>query len=165
MDKTLPVADYLWFLDTLVHIRVPSAAGRDRLSVIESDAPTGHGPPLHIHHTEDEIFHVLAGELRLHVAEAESRLVAGDSVLAPKGVPHAFRVVSAAGARWLNVTGHGDFEGFVRAMARPAERPERPPAAPPDAAAQARLKDTAAAFGIAIVGPPLDDRAPVRTVA
>ena len=44
----------------------------------------------------------------------------GAIVLAPKGVPHTYRVESPQGGRCLTVTVHGDFERFVRAMSRPA---------------------------------------------
>lgn len=74
----------------------------------------------------------------------------------PKGVSHTYRVESPAGARWLTVTTQGDFERFVRVMARPAERMELPPSSgTPTPAAIQRLKETAHAHGIEIIGPPL----------
>ena len=30
--------------------------------MFESTVPAGEGPPIHIHHNEDEVIHVLAGE-------------------------------------------------------------------------------------------------------
>lgn len=56
----------LWFLNTLVSVRVPHAHGKDGISVLESRAPRGDSPPLHIH-GEDEIFHVLEGQLLIRV--------------------------------------------------------------------------------------------------
>lgn len=94
-----PAAEQLWFLDTLVTIHVAHTADGDGMSVIESYAPYGDSPPLHVHHTEDEVFHVLDGELLLKVGGDEIAAPAGTIMLAPKGVPHTFKVVSSQGAR------------------------------------------------------------------
>ena len=100
--------------------------------------------------------HVLEGEFRVRVKDQEHRLGAGDVLLAPKGVPHTYRVESAQGGRALTITARGDFERFVRAVSRPAERAELPePAGPPSADAVAGLKAAAAKCGIEFVGPPL----------
>jgi quercetin dioxygenase-like cupin family protein len=151
-----PVAEQLWFLDTLVTIRVPHEAGEDGLSVIESVAPLGDAPPLHVHRTEDELFQVLEGELLVRVGDEEISAPAGAILLAPKGVPHSYRVVSADGARWLVTTTAGDFEAMVRAASRAAERADLPePAGPPSPEQVAALSALCADHGIDLVGPPL----------
>jgi len=83
----------------------------------------------------------------------EHTVTLGETILAPKGVAHTYRVTSPDGARWLTVTTQRDFENFVRAVARPAPRPDLPPPSgspTPDAAAA--LAETARRFGIEIVG-------------
>lgn len=144
----------MWFLGTTVRILASSEDGGDGISVIESVAPEGDSPPLHVHRTEDELFHVLDGELRLRVGDGELRLAAGDAAVAPRGVPHTYRVESAQ-ARWLVTTARGDFERFVRALGRPAESDGLPPQAPPTPEQVEQLAATAAAHGIELVGPPL----------
>ena len=94
MPATQAEREQLWFLDTLVTIRVARAEGADGMSVLESLAPRGDSPPLHVHHTEDEVFHVIAGELRLQLDDQDLGLAAGETLLAPKGVPHTYRVES-----------------------------------------------------------------------
>ncbi len=149
-------ANPLWFLDSLVTIRVSTAEGTDGLSVLEHRMPYGSSPPFHLHRTEDELFHVLDGEYRLKVQDQEQRAGPGTIVLAPKSVPHTYRVESPQGGRCLTITGRGDFERFVRAMGRPAERLELPkPAGLPSNDALQALKATAAEYGIEFVGPPL----------
>ncbi len=149
--------EQLWFLNTLHTLRVRHDEGEDGISVMETLAPHGDSPPLHVHRTEDEIFHVLEGELRMRAGEAEVRIGAGETILAPKGVPHTYRVESPAGARWLVMTSRGDFERFVRALSRPAERPELPPAqGPPTPEQTDALAVAARAHGIELVGAPLD---------
>jgi mannose-6-phosphate isomerase-like protein (cupin superfamily) len=83
---------------------------------------------LPVHRTEDEVFHLLEGELVLMVDGATRRVGAGETHIAPKGVPHTYRVVSDR-ARWLVTTTNGDFERFVRAASRPAARAELPESA------------------------------------
>ncbi|MCL6568129.1 MAG: cupin domain-containing protein [Meiothermus silvanus] len=146
----------LWFLNTLVRLWVSEIDGQDGLSVLEHRAPLGDSPPLHIHHTEDEVFSVLEGTLRLRVAGQDRTVGPGQILLAPKGLPHTYRVESPEGARWLTITTQRDFENFVRAMGRPALRQELPPpSGPPTPEAAAALTETARRFGIEIVGPPL----------
>jgi len=150
------VKDQLWFQNSLVTIQVSASDGQDGISVLEHLVPYGFSPPLHLHRTEDEVFHVLEGEFRVRVSDREHRLGVGDVLLAPKGVPHTYRVESAQGGRCLAITARGDFERFVRAISRPAERPELPPpAGPPSADAIEALRTAAAKYGIELVGPPL----------
>lgn len=148
--------EQLWFLDTLVTIRVAHAEATDGISVIESFAPCGDSPPLHIHQTEDEVFYVLAGQFRFRLGEEDLRLTAGETLIAPKGVPHTYRVESPEDGRWLVVTTHGDFERLVRSFSRPAERPELPtPSGPPMPDRAEALAAACLEHGIELVGPPL----------
>ena len=150
------VADHLWFLNSLVRIRVAHATGADGLSVIELQAPCGDSPPLHVHHMEDELFYVLEGQFRFTIGGEERRAGPGGVVLAPKGVPHTFRVESAEGGRYLIVTTHGDFERFVRELSRRTERAELPaPAGPPTPQQIQALGEAARRHHSDIVGPPL----------
>jgi quercetin dioxygenase-like cupin family protein len=145
----------VWFLNSWVTVHVSHTAGADGVSVMEHRIPYGDSPPMHLHQNEDEIFHILEGELRLQVGQQQQRVQAGAILLAPKGVPHTYRVESPQGARLLTITAHSDFEKFVLAMSRPAERRALPPAAPPSPEAVKALSATARSFGIEFVGPPL----------
>jgi uncharacterized cupin superfamily protein len=156
MEATTTATQQLWFLDTLVTVHIAHAVGRDGISLLESRAPHGDSAPLHVHHTEDEAFHVLEGELRIRAGDNDLRVAAGEAVLAPVGVPHTYRVESTEGARWLVVTTHGDFERFVRAFSRPAERNELPaPQGPPTPEQADALAAVAREHGIELLGPPL----------
>lgn len=156
MSATTVLTERRWFLDTLVVIRVSHDAGPDGISVIESVAPYRDSPPLHIHRNEDELFHVLGGTMRLQVGDDEFMAEAGDLFLAPKGIPHTYRVESVKGARWLVTTTGGDFEAMVRAASRPADHDGLPePGGPPSPDQQAALSAVCAANDIDLVGPPL----------
>jgi mannose-6-phosphate isomerase-like protein (cupin superfamily) len=146
--------EVLWFLDALVRIHVSGATNADGISVIEHVKPYGSSQPLHIHHSEDEIFHVLSGEARFVLDGREINVTAGQTLLAPRGKPHTFVVTSKAGATWLTIT-RGYFERMLRVLARPAERDELPAAAPPTPEQVAVLEAACRANDIEIVGPPL----------
>jgi quercetin dioxygenase-like cupin family protein len=152
MDK----AENLWFLDTLVTPLILQEQGSDRISVLESRAPHGDSPPLHVH-AEDEIFVVLEGAMQFRVGDRNHRLGSGEALLGPKCVPHTYRVESDQ-ARWLVITGRGDFERFVRSFSRPAPRPELPPRSGPPTRQQIEaLTDACRRHDIQLVGPPLHD--------
>jgi quercetin dioxygenase-like cupin family protein len=147
--------DMFWFKGTLVKIRVSWNAGEDRVSVVEHYMPYGESPPLHIHRNEDEVFHILEGELRLQIDGKESVAKAGETVLAPKGKPHSFRVESREGARCLTITSGGDFENMIREMAEPATSSGLPPQVEPTPAMIIALYEACARNGIEIIGSPL----------
>jgi quercetin dioxygenase-like cupin family protein len=145
-----------WFLDGRVTVRVSCEDGPDRISILEHRSPHGESPPLHVHRTQDEVFHVLDGELRFLVGGKELRAGAGEAVITPKGTPHTYRVESSPGARWLIVTVGEDFERFVRAFGRAAERDGLPdPSGPPTPEEAQALAAAALRHGIELVGPPL----------
>lgn len=152
---TETTTDAIWFGDTLVRVRAAHGAGDDGISCLDSTAPRGDSPPLHVHRTEDELFHVVEGTLRVRLGADDVELGAGDTCLAPKGVPHTYRVESEQ-ARWLVVTTNGDFESFVRAAGRPAADAVLPePSGPPTAEQQETFAELAREHAIDLVGPPL----------
>jgi quercetin dioxygenase-like cupin family protein len=142
----------IWFLDNLARIRVSGDETEGRLALVEASARRGHMPPLHVHHEEDETFVLLAGEITLYVGDRRIRLAdTGASALAPKGIPHTFRVESET-ADWLVAATPSGFDRFVASVGVPAEEAVIPsePILPDPAA----LAETAAEFGIELLGPP-----------
>jgi quercetin dioxygenase-like cupin family protein len=128
--------DELTFLDNRVRVHVTSAR-TGVYALLESEAPAGSQPPLHLHRDEDEGFYVVEGELTMWVGAATQVLHAGDFAFGPREVPHTLRV-GATGARWL-VTAGPRFEAFVRAVA---------------ASGAAHVNRLAAEHGIELLGPP-----------
>ncbi|MGH9452030.1 MAG: cupin domain-containing protein [Terriglobia bacterium] len=61
----------------------------------------GGGPPLHLHFSQEEWFYVMEGEVAFQVGRQRLQLHAGESVLAPRRVPHTFSSVAAAPSRML----------------------------------------------------------------
>ena len=104
--------------------------------------------------TEDECFVVLEGELVLVVDGTTTHVRAGETILAPRRVPHSYRAVSES-ARWLVITTNGDFERFVREASRPVERAElSPPSGSPTAEQERALAELSLRHRIELLGPP-----------
>lgn len=59
------------------------------------------GPPRHLHHNEEEWFYVLEGAYVVEVGSERFDLKAGDSVIAPREVPHVWAFVGDTPGRML----------------------------------------------------------------
>ena len=57
------------------------------------------GPPLHLHYNQEEWFYVIEGEVLVQIGKKRFQLKPGDSLLAPRKVPHAFTAVGATPAK------------------------------------------------------------------
>jgi quercetin dioxygenase-like cupin family protein len=132
----------LRFLTARCRVLADGAATDDAYGLVDMiEMPAGDMPPLHVHHRHDEGFLVLEGEVTVLLPGRDVPLRAGEFALAPRGVPHAYRVGDTS-ARILVLSRPGGFEAFVRAVAA-LEAPT------PDA-----LAAVAAAHDIEILGPP-----------
>ncbi len=148
---TAPSAPALWFLDNLAYVHIDGQQNSGAFGLSELAGARGNMPPLHVHHRDDETFYVLAGEVTVLFGDREVTVGAGQAALAPRQVPHTYRVESDL-ARWLVINSPAGFEQFLLAMSEPAPAAELPPGgrpADPQALAQA-----AAEYGIEILGPP-----------
>ena len=117
----------------------------------------GAATPVHIHHDADETFYVIEGEVTAFIGDERIDAKAGDFVLGPRGVPHAWAVTSEH-AELLVTTGPGGAEGplgsgidgFFREVGYPVEG-EKPEPQMPDAE---HFAQRMIAHGIELVGPP-----------
>lgn len=98
--------------------------------------------PEHFHHSQDELFFLLEGELTIEIAHVRHILRPGDCILGPRRIPHVF-AFSALGRNRLLIaySPAGEMEDFFRAG-------DTDPA---------KLEDPAfiEAHGMTVTGPPL----------
>ncbi len=154
--KVAPGAgEALWFLDTLMQVKLAGTATGGTLAIFEQLAPPGSATPMHRHDMTDEHFYVLAGEVTFYGPNGAERCGAGSFVPVPRGTVHGFRVTSNSAARLLVLSAPATFERFVRAVSAPAAKATLPPAGPPPGPAEIeRLAAVGAEHDVLIVGPP-----------
>ena len=63
------------------------------LFLLEQVSMRKGGPPRHLHHAQEEWFYVMEGEYIFEVGQDRMRLKPGDSLLAPRHVPHVWAYV------------------------------------------------------------------------
>ena len=105
---------------TTILFRVGTKESGGSLFAIEHRGLGKGGPPEHFHLYQDEWFYVLEGEVRFRVGGKETLVRPGESVLAPRMVPHCFAGTGEKPARMLiTCTPAGKMEEFFRAVAVP----------------------------------------------
>ena len=55
--------DATWFIGTLMTRKAGVTDGVGGVAFLDQLAPAGFGPPLHVHHREDEGFYILEGQV------------------------------------------------------------------------------------------------------
>ncbi len=63
------------------------------LLILENTFHARGGPARHLHYDQDEWFYALEGEFLIEVGQERRRLHPGDSLLAPRQVPHVWAYV------------------------------------------------------------------------
>ena len=81
----------------------------------------GKATPMHSHPDVDEALYILEGEIMVNIGGETHRVGAGGTVVAPRGVAHAFRVTSET-ARVLGFVTPGapGAEAFYKGASEPA---------------------------------------------
>jgi quercetin dioxygenase-like cupin family protein len=102
--------------------------------------------PLHVH-AEDEVLSVLEGRLTVYAGGTRVELAAGQSWVAPAGVPHTYRAESGRVRLVAStaVRSAGSYENFLRAVAAPSALTSED---------EANLAVLAGANGIEVLGEP-----------
>jgi len=141
----------VWFTNNLMIFKATSEATDGAYALMEAMAPAGSGPPLHVHHREDESFWVLEGVLTVWCGEDVFTAEPGSYVFLPREIPHTFAIEGDRPARILSMATPGGLEGYFATVGRPAEADGLPPAGPIDVG---RLASVGRQFGVEILGPP-----------
>jgi quercetin dioxygenase-like cupin family protein len=104
------------------------------------------GPPRHFHYEQDEWFHAVKGNFEFEVGDERFTLRPGDSLFAPRMVPHVWAYAGdTPGTLLLAVQPAGSLEAFFMqssAMTKPPTPQE--------------AEQQFAAHGMKVVGPPLN---------
>jgi quercetin dioxygenase-like cupin family protein len=146
----------VWWKSGRVTVKAGGPEAGHAISQIEVDDPQGTGPPLHVHHNEDETFYILEGQVTMFVGDERIDLAAGDYCFGPRGIPHAYLVRSERARMLVTISPSGSEQLFV-SLGVPVTSGEPPTdTVMPPMPEMARLF---AGYGAEILGPPpsLDD--------
>ena len=117
--------------------------GKDGLFVLENIFHRKGGPARHLHIEQDEWFYVIEGHFVIEIGDEKFTLATGDSVLAPRQIPHVWAHVGDAQGRILiTFRPAGEMEAFFREVTKADAMPPQDPA-------------LWQAHGMKLLGPPL----------
>jgi quercetin 2,3-dioxygenase len=131
----------------LVFLKLTGKETGGKWVVLETIAEPGYGPPLHVHHREDESFYVLEGTFLIETNGNRMEAHAGDFLFTPRGTPHTFMSMGPSVGRVLVIAEPAGLEDFFRELAALT--------GPPDPASVAPIF---AKYGLELLGPPLAAR-------
>ena len=115
--------------------------------LLEVSLAPGMGVPRHTHTREDEAYFVLAGELEVTVGDKTFVLRPGETLLAPRDIPHQLRNSGNVEDHYLLLFSPSGFEEFMMATAVPAPDGAVAPTEPP-AVTVRNVLELAASYGI-----------------
>ena len=118
--------------------------------LLEVGLAPGMSVPRHTHSREDEVYFVLVGELEVIVGDEIFILRPGDSLMAPRHIPHQLRNSGDVENHYLLVFSPSGFEEFLRLTAVPA--PDNASAPRPPAIPVQNVHELASDFGIVFDG-------------
>jgi quercetin dioxygenase-like cupin family protein len=139
-----------WFLHALGWVKASAEQTGGRFCLVEELVPSGFASAWHVHHSEDESFYVVEGNLTIVLGDQWLSLGPGGYVFGPRDIPHAYRVEGGATARILVMTTGCDFANFFLEVSEPAAAPTLPEPTEPDVA---RLAALAEKHGAQVLGP------------
>jgi quercetin dioxygenase-like cupin family protein len=99
-------------LRTPTTYKVQSEQTGGAYAILEQRFPAGHGPPLHVHRRETEIFYVLEGQFEFRVGDQKILAPAGTLLVGPRDIPHAFRNVGPGEGKLLLTVIPGRFSNY-----------------------------------------------------
>jgi len=143
--------DRRWFFGGGVHTwKVTAEETAGAFLLFEDQMTKGKTTPLHSHPDSDETMYVLEGEILMHIDGSEHRIAAGGLAVAPRGVPHAFLVLSDT-ARLLCLHTPGCCQAFYWDASEPLTGASATPGTVDFARVQASAQHNG---GIELLGPP-----------
>ncbi len=120
--RTIPGTD-------AITLKATSEETGGSIGFIEATSSPGTGPPRHIHHSNDELFYVLEGEVLFLVGERQVSALPGTFVFIPRGTVHAAKVVGSEPGKVLAAYIPGglerSFEEFARMRSEQGEEADR----------------------------------------
>jgi quercetin dioxygenase-like cupin family protein len=81
-------------------------------ALLEQQISPGHGPPLHVHRHETEIFYVLEGTFEITLGDQVIVAPKGATAVGPRNIPHTFRDIGPETGKLLLTVIPGRFADY-----------------------------------------------------
>ena len=131
-------------------IKISSRDTGGAFTVFEGRTRPLHGPPLHVHHNQDEYWYIAEGEYLFEVDGEEIYARAGDTVFAARGTRHTFQNIGTEPGRTITTVVPGGTDLFFEELEAAVPR-----GAVPDPAKMAPIFEK---YHLEMLGPPLRSR-------
>lgn len=115
-----------------------------QMSIFDYIGNSKGGPPLHVHHYQDEVFFVAEGDYLFQAGEERFSLTAGDTIFLPRKVPHTWTQLTEKGRMLFFFQPAGKMEEFFNIY-----RTQAGPTTPEEGARQFSDHE------MTVLGPPL----------
>ena len=127
---------------SIIAFKVVSQDSNDLL-IIENTFRAKGGPARHLHYDQDEWFYAVEGEFIIEVGQEKFSMKPGDSLLAPRQVPHVWAYVGdTIGRMLITFMPAGKMEAFFREVTKANAMPPQDP-------------ELWHVHGMELIGPPL----------
>jgi len=131
--------------ENILDVKVSGTDTNGDLAIFEQTSLSPkRGTPLHVHHSQDEVFYVLKGQYYFQVGEDRYTLGEGESIFLPRKIPHSWVQLSEQGKMIVTLQPAGHLEDFFVQVAALREMPT------PEQ--MAKLFE---ANGMSLIGPPV----------
>lgn len=123
-ETTVPIihppgsGDQVGVLGSQSTFKVRSEQTGGAYAILEQQIPAGHGPPLHVHRHETEIFYILEGQFELRVGDRTIPAPPGSIATCPRDIPHTFRNVGQSPGKLLLTVIPGRFANYFQEVDR-----------------------------------------------
>jgi mannose-6-phosphate isomerase-like protein (cupin superfamily) len=105
---------------------IPSDTAGNLLVIEHTNLMPNTGPALHLHFSQEEWFYIMEGEVRFQVGDRRIQLGPGESILAPRRIPHTFSAAGSPAQMLIAFTPADKMEQyFIDAAAHPELAPTR----------------------------------------
>jgi quercetin dioxygenase-like cupin family protein len=115
----------------------------DGIFILENSFTGKGGPPRHVHPHQDEWFYAIEGNFAFEIGNEKFSLTPGESLTAPRGIPHVWASIGDTGGRILVAfSPAGQMQAFFAEVTKANAMPSQDPA-------------LWLAHGMQVVGPPM----------
>jgi mannose-6-phosphate isomerase-like protein (cupin superfamily) len=114
------------------------------LVILETVTPPRVGPPLHLHHREDEVFYVVEGKFIFEYGGKQMEGGPGTHVFLPRDIPHCFQNIGENTGKMLVICQPAGVDLFFEDLSKLQGPPE-----------PAKVVPVFEKWGLELLGPPM----------